>query len=163
MKYSQERREAILQKLLAPNQQTVAEVADAEGISAATLYLWRKQARAAGRLLPSQASDPEGWRTQDKFNAVLETAALSEEELAEYGRRRGVYPEQIRRWRSSCERANDQAASRARQDADVLKQERQRRRAVERELKRKNAALAETAALLTLRKKAAAIWGDEDV
>ena len=33
---------------------------------------------------------------------------------------------------------------------------------LERELRRKDAALAETAALLTLRKKARAIWGDED-
>jgi hypothetical protein len=43
-----------------------------------------------------------------------------------------------------------------------LRQERKRSRELERELRRKEAALAETAALLTLRKKAAAIWGDED-
>jgi hypothetical protein len=35
-------------------------------------------------------------------------------------------------------------------------------RELERELKRKNAALAETAALLVLQKKAAAIWGRDE-
>src|SRR5690554_5338341 len=75
MKYSDERREAILKKLLPPHNRTVAEVAQEEGISAATLYNWRKKARQAGRLLPDQSDDPEGWSSQDKFHAVLETAA----------------------------------------------------------------------------------------
>lgn len=110
-------------------------------------------------MLPDQASDSEGWSSQDKFNAVLESAALSEVELAEYCRRRGLYPEQLRRWRTSCEQANAQSQSAARQEADALKAERRRTRDLERELRRKNAALAETAALLTLRKKARAIWG----
>lgn len=162
MKYSEERREAVLKKLLPPTNQTVAEVAEAECISAATLYNWRKQAREAGRLLPDQAADPEAWGSADKFNAVLETAALSEAELAEYCRSRGLYPEQIQRWRASCEQANARNQDRARTERDTVKSQRQHNRKLERELKRKDAALAETAALLTLRKKAAAIWGDED-
>ena len=74
----------------------------------------------------------------------------------------GLYAEQLRRWRTSCEQANAQSQSAARQEADALKAERRRTRDLERELRRKNAALAETAALLTLRKKARAIWGDEE-
>jgi transposase-like protein len=52
MKYSEERREAILRKLLPPDSRSVAEVAAEEGISVPTLYAWRKQARGKGRLLP---------------------------------------------------------------------------------------------------------------
>lgn len=162
MKYSDERREAILAKLLPPHNQTVSEVAELEGISAATLYNWRKQAREAGRLLPDQAHTPDGWRSADKFNAVLETAALSEAELAEYCRSRGLYPEQIRRWRVSCEQANARDSEQTRAERDKLKSERQRSKQLARDLKRKEAALAETAALLTLRKKAEAIWGDAE-
>jgi len=162
VRYSNERREAILKKLLPPHSRTVAEVADEEGISAATLYNWRKAARGQGRLLPEQAAEPEGWSSRDKFNAVLETAALSEAELAEYCRRCGLYPEQIRRWRASCEQANERDQAAARREGEALKGERQRSRELARELKRKESALAETAALLALRKKAAAIWGDED-
>jgi len=162
MKYSEERREAILRKLLPPENRPVPEVAAEEGISAPTLYAWRKQARAKGRLLPDHGRDPEGWTSRDKFSAVIETAALSEIELAEYCRQRGLYPEQIQRWRQSCEQANARSEAVAQREGEVLRQERKRSRELERELRRKEAALAETAALLTLRKKAAAIWGDED-
>lgn len=162
MKYSDERREAVLKKLLPPNNRSVTEVAEEEGVSAATLYNWRKRARSQGRLLPDNGAEPEGWSSGDKFNAVLETAALSEAELGEYCRQRGLYPEQIRRWRASCEQANDRHSEQQRQDSEAIKAERQQKRSLERELKRKDAALAETAALLTLRKKADAIWGDGD-
>ncbi|ABI57676.1 conserved hypothetical protein [Alkalilimnicola ehrlichii MLHE-1] len=162
MKYSTERKEAVLNKLRAPHNRSVPEVAAEEGISAATIYLWRKQARQSGQLLPEGGSDPEGWSSRDKFNAVLETASLSEAELAEYCRRRGLYPEQLRRWRLACEQGNDLSQAASQREGDALKQERKRSRQLQRELKRKEAALAETAALLTLRKKAHAIWGDED-
>lgn len=109
MKYANERREAILKKLLPPHYRTVAEVAQEEGISSATLYNWRKTARQAGRLLPVQSDDLEGWSSCDKFHAVLETAALSEAERAEYCRQRGLYPEQVQRWRVSCEGANERS------------------------------------------------------
>jgi len=162
MRYSEERKEAVLKKLLPPHNRTVASLAEEEGVSTATLYNWRKAARRKGRLLPDQSPEPEGWSSRDKFNAVLETAALSEAELAEYCRRRGLYLEQIRRWRASCEQANDRTLEASQRESEVLKAERKRYRGIERELKRKEAALAETAALLALRKKARAIWGDED-
>ena len=162
MKYTDERREAVLRKLLPPHNRTIASLAEEEGISTATLYNWRKQARQAGRLLPDNSAEPEGWSSRDKFNAVLESAALSEAELAEYCRRRGLYVEQIQRWRASCEQANDRALDDARRDTEAVKAERKRSLDLERELRRKEAALAETAALLTLRKKARATWGDED-
>jgi len=162
MKYSEERREATLRKLLPPENRPVSEVAAEEGISAPTLYAWRKQARAKGRLLPDHGRDPEGWTSRDKFSAVVETAAMGEVEVAEYCRQRGLYPEQIQRWRRSCEHANARAEAVSRREGEVLRQERKRSRELERELRRKEAALAETAALLTLRKKAAAIWGDEE-
>lgn len=159
MKYSDERREAVLAKLLPPHNQSVSEVAEAEGISAATLYNWRKQAREAGRLLPDQADTPDGWRSADKFNAVLETTALTEAELAEYCRSRGLYPEQIRCWRASYEQANARDSEQTQAERDKFKSERQRSKQLERDLKRKDAALAETAALLTLRKKRGDLGG----
>lgn len=162
MKYSDEHKEAVLKKLQPPYNRTVAQLAEEEGISTGTLYNWRRKARAQGRLLPDNSPEPEGWNSRDKFNAVLETAALSETEVAEYCRRRGLYPEQLQRWRASCEQANAAADASARQDRERVRAERQRSKKLERELQRKEAALAETAALLTLSKKANAIWGDED-
>ena len=77
-------------------------------------------------------------------------------------RRRGVFPEQILAWRHDCEQAASLSQHERRHEALDAKAQRQRIRELERDLRRKNAALAETAALLTLSKKAAAIWGDEE-
>ena len=92
-------------------------------------------------------------------------AALNEADLAEYCRKRGLYPAQIGSWRAACEQANDWArigigASTARL-GQATKNEKKRIKDLERELARKDRALTEAAALLVLRKKAAAIWGDE--
>lgn len=159
MKYPPERREAILAKLEAPYNRTVNDVVAEEGISTATLYDWRKSARGRGRLRPNAAPTPEGWNSQEKFLAVLETAAMTEEDLAEYCRRLGLYPEQIRRWRASCEQANDRSDMAEARTNTVSKAERKRIKELGRELRRKDAALAETTALLVLRKKVQAIWG----
>ena len=162
-RYSPERKEAVLKKMLAPNHRSIRELAEEEGISEATLYSWRKVARSQGRLLPDMDATPEGWTSQDKFAAVMETAALSEAELAEYCRRRGLYPAQIRAWRAACEQANDWDSAQARRLKAARKDDGQRIKSLERELRQKEKALAETAALLVLRKKAEAIWGkDED-
>ena len=160
MGYSAERKEAVLKKMLPPNNKTVPELAKEEGISEGTLYNWRNEARRQGRLLPSSASGPEGWSAKDKFAAVIETAAMNEAELAEYCRKRGLYPEQIERWRIACEQANDWSRESEKEAREAARKERKRIKELERELARKEKALAETAALLTLRKKAQAIWGD---
>ena len=159
MEYSQERKQAVLARL-APHQRTVKDVAAEEGISSATLCHWRQQARLTGGLFPDDGADPEGWTARDKFTAVMETAPLNESERAEYGRKRGLYPRQITAWRRACESATDWAGALGRQQATVDRDARRKVRALERELRRKEKALAETAALLTLSKKARAIRGE---
>jgi len=142
-----------------PNAVPLRQLAREEGIAEATLHKWRCEARAQGQLLPDAQAAPEGWSSRDKFAAVLETAALNETDLAAYCRQRGLYPEQIQAWRAACEEANDWNRTTARRLSQAVKDDRQRIKALERDLGRKNKALAEAAALLVLRKKAAAIWG----
>ena len=160
MRYSAERREAVLKKMLPPNNRSIREIAEEEGVSEATLYNWRKAARAEGRLLPDGDQSPEGWTAADKFAAVVETAALNEAELSAWCRERGLYPEQIRQWRQACEQANDWDRTQNDRLRQARKTDQQRLKELERELKKKEKALAETAALLVLSKKAKAIWGD---
>jgi transposase-like protein len=162
MRYSPERKEAVLRKMLPPQSLALSELAREEGISEATLYNWRKEARAQGRWLPAGEQGPEGWTSRDKFAAVVETAALSEAELGEYCRRRGFYPEQIRAWRAACEQANDWDREQQRRFKEAQQTDQKRLRELERELRRKEKALAEAAALLVLRKKAEAIWGESE-
>jgi transposase-like protein len=162
MRYPDERKEAILKKMLPPNNKTIKELAEEEGISEATLYNWRKSARAEGRLLPNGDSTPSGWNAADKFAAVVETAALNEAELSIYCRERGLYPEQIQQWREACEQANDWDRTQNKRLKEARKADQKRLKELERDLRHKEKALAETAALLVLRKKAEAIWGEEE-
>ena len=161
-RYSDERKEAVLRKMLPPHNRSLAALAVEEGISEATLYNWRREAREQGRLLPDSGITPAGWSAADKFAAVVETAALNAAELGEYCRQRGLYPEQRQAWRSACEQANDWADARSQQRQAEQAALRQQVRTLQRDLQHKEKALAETAALLVLSKKAAAIWGDED-
>ena len=94
---------------------------------------------------------------------MLETAALSEIELSEYCREKGLYPEQVKEWKLSCIACNQTQAQQRKQLTQERKADRKRIKELEKELKRKDAALAETAALLVLIKKLNAYWGkDED-
>ena len=163
MGYSPERKAAVLKRMLPPNNLAIRQLSQEEGISEATLHKWRAEARSKGQLLPDADAGPEGWTSRDKFAAVLETAALNQVDLAEYCRKRGLYPAQIAAWRSACEQANDWDRASTARLGQATKEEKKRIKDLERELARKEKALAEAAALLILRKKASAIWGgDED-
>ena len=159
MRYSSERKEAVLKKMMPPHNRTIKHLAVEEGISEATLYNWRQQARTKGILMPDGDAGPEGWNARDKFAAVMESASLNEQQTAEYCRQKGIYPHQLEQWRRACEDANDWD----RQANIKLKAEqnthRKRIRDLEKELHRKDKALAEAAALLVLQKKVQAIWG----
>ena len=160
MGYSQERKAAMLKRMLPPNNMAIRQLSKEEGISEGTLHAWRSQARNKGQLLPDANAGPQGWSSQDKFATVLETAALNEADLSEYCRKRGVYPAQVAAWRAACEQANDWDRVSTARLGRATKEEKKRIKGLERELARKDRALAETAALLVLRKKASAIWGD---
>ena len=159
MRYSPERKEAVLRKMMPPHNRSIRELAREEGISESTLFNWRRQARDKGLLLADGDSGPEGWSARDKFAAVIETAGFNEADLAEYCRKKGIFHEQLLRWRQACESANDWDREQNRRLRLEKKTDRQRIKALERELNRKEKALAEAAALLVLQKKAQAIWG----
>lgn len=159
MGYSQERRSAVLKRMLPPNNVAIRQLSREEGISEGTLHKWRAAARNKGQLLPDADACPDGWSSRDKFSAVLETAALNEVDLAEYCRKRGLYPAHLAAWRTACELANDWERTSASRLCQATREDKKRVKDLERELARKERALAETAALLVLRKKASAIWG----
>jgi transposase-like protein len=154
-RYSKEKQDHALSLMGPPHNLSVAEVAKRTGVTEPTLYAWRKQARAAGRAVPGDGSQPDDWKPEDKFAMVVETLGLAESELAEYCRRKGIFVEQILQWRSACMQANSTAPDR--NAATALAEERRRSRQLEKELTRKERALAEAAALLVLSRKLEAL------
>ena len=92
----------------------------------------------------------------------METYSMSETELAEYARKKGIFVEEIKLWRDACMNANGGVAKEAARLNKELKDSEKERKKLQKELERKDKALAETAALLVLSKKANAIWGDPE-
>jgi Transposase. len=160
MNYSPELKEAILRRILPPNNESIAKVAKEEGLSEQTIRNWRDKARANGTAAPGIDAVPDDWSTQDKFLIVVETASMNEIDLAGYARKKGLYVEQIKAWRDACINANGGVAKEAAKLNQQLKDSEKERKKLQKELQRKDKALAETAALLVLSKKADAIWGD---
>lgn len=137
------------------------QVAAEEGISEPTLYNWRTEAKNKGIPVPGSGKQGEDWPAEAKFAAVVETASLSEAGLSEYCRKKGLYPEQIEAWKQACingtlgdSELNKEVRSQSQRDRKRIKE-------LEKELRRKEKALAEAAALLVLRKKLDALRGED--
>jgi len=162
-RYTQEFKESIVQKMMPPSAMSVADVNRETGISEATLYNWRNEFRIKGKAVPADPSNPENWSGENKLAVVIETAALNEQELSEYCRSKGLYAEQIARWKEAAAGGAESAGERLNKaERSELQKERKKSRTLEKELNRKEKALAEAAALLVLQKKSQAIWGEEE-
>ncbi len=141
---------------------SVRKFAVQEGINLSTLYSWQKQFNTSG-LSVTKVSSSEKWSSEEKFSVVLETATLSEVELSEYCRVKGLYPEQIKAWKLACIAGNTATKQVKRiKTTPEQKSDKNRIKELERELRRKEKALAETAALLVLGKKFDAYWKQKE-
>jgi transposase-like protein len=160
--YSSERKAALLKMLLPPLNLSMAQVSRREGVSEMSLYNWRKQVSSEGNAVPENKQSAENWSAEKKFAVVLEAAGLSEIDLGEYCRRKGLYPEQILAWRQAFISGQKSDKSQQTEDREQARKDKKRIKELERELLRKDRALAETAALLVLRKKLNAYWGLDD-
>lgn len=159
--YSEAFRAEMVRKLLPPAAITVRELSQETGVHHTTLSRWF---RGAGKLdgMGSEKTPrrPADWSVEEKMEAVLATALLEGDELGSYLRRHGLYQTHLDQWRRQMLGGLSATAKPPR--ASKKSPEAKRVRALEKELRRKDAALAETAALLVLSKKANALWGDGD-
>jgi transposase-like protein len=161
-RYSVEFKEATVKKMMPPNAMPIREVKRATGVTDVTLYKWRNEYRNKGVAVPGDDIKPDNWTGQDKLAVVIETAALNESELSEYCRKQGLYPEQVQHWKEAALKGYESDEKIQQQQLSSRKEDKRKIKKLESELRRKEKALAETAALLVLRKKAQAIWGDEE-
>lgn len=95
IRYTAEQKQAVVARMMPPQNEAVAKINEETGITEATLYKWRKEARATGSATPGNGQTSDKWSSHDKFLVVMETFSMNEAELAEYCRRKGLYREQI--------------------------------------------------------------------
>jgi len=158
-KYPKEFKASMIARMLPPTNASVPALAKETGVPKDTLYSWRIAHRGKSTPPPTTPSSA-ALNSAEKFAVVLETTSLNEMELGEYCRRKGLFTEQIHQWRQVCSEAND--TPRLRVDQAQLREQKRAIKQLESELNRKEKALAETAALLVLRKKARALWGEAE-
>lgn len=161
-RYSEEFKEAIIQKMMPPNPQSVSQLCRETGVSDVTLYKWRKDFRNRGGIIPVGGSKFSKWSAEDKLGVVIETSSFNEIELAEYCRSKGLYPEQVEQWKTDALTGYKNSDQEKKERQRLQKEDKKKIKNLERELKRKEKALAETAALLVLSKKCEAIWGKDE-
>lgn len=162
MAYTRRVKEAAIRMMLPPESKPLTKIGETLGIPLGTLKKWQQELRVSGHAAPANDDPAEQWSSKDKFLIVVETINLNEAELSEYCRQKGLYPEQVKQWQEICVRANGEIPG---QIAEMMQQDKAMQRElrqIKKELQRKESALAETAALLVLRKKAEAIWGTPD-
>ena len=150
--YTKEFKNSVLKRLEESPEIKITDLSNEIGVPRTTIYQWIRKAKA-DKNKPTVIKPAHKWTSEDKFHAVLETATLSETELAEYCRRKGIFVDNIKTWRSQCLKANIEERYDPNELKDSLKQEKGKVKELEKELRIKEKALAETAALLVLRKK----------
>lgn len=149
-RYGEAFKNKVVARLLPPESATLEVVALETRVGMGTLERWREQAQS----MPAQGRE---WTAGARLEAVVTTAAMNEADKSAWCRGHGVYPAELDKWRASCTTALA-APEDVRASPQATRADRKRIKELERELQRKEKALAETAALLVLSKKVAAIF-----
>lgn len=149
-RYGQTFKDRAVARLLPPESAAVELVASEVGIGAGTLQRWREEVQ-------SRPARGRAWTAAARLEAVITTAAMAEAGKSAWCREHGVYPAELAKWCASATAALAEPEQ-ARASPQATRQDRRRIKELERDLLRKDRALAETAALLVLSKKVGAIF-----
>jgi len=157
MIYTENFKKAMVQKMLLPGGPGVTRLSREIGVNKQTLYNWKAKYQNRGSEYPDCIRSPRQWTEEDKYEALLEAARLSGEDLGKWLREKGLRSEHIERWQHEMKKNLNQHKKNT-----ELKEAKKRIKELERELNRKDKALAEMSALVVLKKKVDALWGDEE-
>ena len=165
--YSEAFKDQMVQKLTRPGGPSATGLSREVGVHQATLSRWVREAHVAWQGTPTPTDErgqamparrPQDWTAEEKYAVMIEAASLSDEELGAFVREKGLRQGNLIQWRQEMLTALGAAKARSSRPSA----ETRRIRELERELARKEKALAEAAALLLLKKKVQVLWGDED-
>jgi transposase len=165
MVHSEKFKERMVARMVGPYEVSANALSSQVGVGQPTLSRWLRQAHR----VPGMSKKPgkqqknvvpdrkQGWSFEEKLRAVVESMPLSEDELGAFLRKEGLHEAQLEEWTEAVH-----SGLTVRKGPKKPSAETKRIKQLERELRRKDKALAETAALLVLQKKVQEIWGDED-
>lgn len=157
--YTKAFREQALEKVYNRGERTVQAIADELNMNAWTLKNWMKLPKESVGTQPvMKTKRPQDFSLSERFQLILDSQGKEGEALNAWCREQGIFPFHLQQWREAFE-SGTLAPAGTRTEIRELKASQQ---ALQRELKRKEKALAEAAALLVLQKKYQALWEEKD-
>lgn len=147
--FSEAFKNKMVQRLTGKDAISARQLGKEIGVPQTTLSHWLERARSLPRVAPSKKS--KTWSVAEKIQVLAEAADLTGEQLSALLERRGLRLAELEQWRLALD-----------EEGSSSKAITNRIRGLERELARKEKALAEAAALLILKKKLHDAFGDED-
>jgi transposase-like protein len=162
--HSPEFKEQALRKLRERGNRTQQSVATELNISLATLKGWLQASAVTAMGFPHGTNPLPGdlpaaaWSASERLQALNESHALVGEALHAWCREKGLYAHQLQTWREAFCAGTEPTT---RESRGALRELQSKHDLLERQLLRKDKALAEAAALLVLQKKFQALWADE--
>ena len=163
MKFTTGFRARMVQRMLGREGASATALAKEVGITQPTLSRWLREARSLDAMnnqtngKRKAARPPHKWTAEEKLEAMLEAAKLPEKELGAFLRREGLHEAQLEEWRKAALEALRSSRKKRKSSPEA-----KRVRELEKDLRRKEKALAEVTALLALKKKLNLLLGEED-
>jgi transposase-like protein len=155
------REQAVAKAFARSGEQTLVSIAEGLNITLGTLRSWMKIASRDPKKLPTKAKRAADFTLAERLLALQESHGLEEESLNAWCRERGIFAHDLAQWRSAF--CDTDLTTSGREESEELRQLRFTNAQLQRDLNRKEKALAEAAALLVLQKKYRALWAAEDV
>jgi len=150
MGYSRAVKVGILKKVLPPESRSIAEISRESGVNQQTIRNWIKQHESGTFNDVSAESCPRFMTPKEKYQVLLDAAGVTEVDRGGFLRERGIHSEHLTIWDQELRDMIDKKPDPKDQELRELKK---KNRELEKELQRKEKALAEAAALLVLKKK----------
>ena len=155
--YTQDFKAQAVQKALTRNGKSIKTIAQELNIGYSTLQKWIREYKRVTNHKESQR--PQDWSREQQLQALMDTASMDEEQRNQYCREQGIFPHNLDNWRDNFI-AGDMSSS-VSSNTDITKL-RKENNTLQTELRRKEKALAEAAALLVLQKKFQALLEGKD-
>lgn len=151
-----------VRRMAGPEGISATALANEIGVPQPTLSRWLRAASNVGAMTgkprkKDSTPDRKRWTPAEKLRVLGRSAELGDEELGAFLRAEGIHEATLRQWEEAATAALTASAKPRRGKKSP---EAKRIAELERDLRRKEKALAEMAALITLQKKVQAIWGD---
>lgn len=161
MQYSEEFKEQMVRKMTGPSKMSANRLSQQCGVGQPTLSKWLREAKVSAMTKSTKGRSPKRWTASEKLRVVMAAAAAGEAGRGELLRREGLHEADLERFQRDLTEVVESSSKPGRPKRDPG--DKKRIQQLEREVRRKDKALAEATALVVLSKKLNAYFGEDEV